>query len=99
MSNSLKDKYIEMAANRDDFNHINNNNFMLPSMGEMIQEDLMDEILQQYIKGELEEGYNVEDKEKLDASFYKETPFTLTPGYYSKEGAFVLKVSNPSQEQ
>lgn len=99
MSELLKDKYIEMAENRDDFNHINNNNFMLPSMGEMIQEDLMDEILEQYIQGDFEEGYNVEDKEKLDASFYKETPFTLTPGYYAKEGAFVLKVSNLSEEQ
>lgn len=98
MSNSLKDKYVEMAENRDDFNHINNRNFMLPTMGEMVQEDLMNEILEQYVNGDFEEGYNVDEKEKLDASFFKETPFTLTPGYYSKEGAFVLRVSNPSQE-
>ena len=99
MSDSLKDKYIEMAENRDDFNHINNKHFMLPTMGEMTQEDLMNEILSEYVSGELEEGYNADEKEKLDASFYKETPFTLTPGYYSKEGAFVLRVSNPSQEK
>lgn len=99
MSDSLKDKYIAMAENRDDFNHINNKHFMLPTMGEMIQEDLMSEILEDYVSGDFEQGYKVEEKEKLDASFFKETPFTLTPGYYSKEGAFVLKVTNPSQEK
>ena len=96
---SLKDKYIQMAENRDDFNHINNSNFMLPDMGEMIQEDLMAEILEQYVNGDFEEGYIPEEKAKLDASFYTETPFSLTPGYYPNEGAFVLKVNNWGKEE
>lgn len=92
MSSSLKDKLIEMAENKDDFNQISNSNFMLPDMGEMVQEDLMSEILQQYANGDLDQEYISEEKSVLDASFYTETPFTLTPGYYSNEGAFILKV-------
>lgn len=88
----LKDKYIQMASNRDDFNHISNSNFILPDMGEMVQEDLMTEIYQQYKDGNTDAEYK--EKEALDKHFYTEEPFTTVPGHYSQEGAFVLRVKN-----
>ena len=81
------DKFKAMAQIRDDFNTINPSNFMLPTMGEMVQEDLMSEILQGFIdKG------NIDDLEKgiLDESFYTETPFSTSLGYHPDKGAFVL---------
>lgn len=95
----LKDKYIQMAENRDDYNYINNSNFLLPDMDEMISEDLMAEIHEQYVNGDTDGKYN--DKEILDSTFYTEEPFSLTPGYYPEEGAFVLKVNyfNPTEDK
>ena len=95
----LKDKYIQMAENRDDYNYIDNSNFLLPDMDEMISEDLMAEIHEQYVNGDTDGKYS--DKEILDSSFYTEEPFSLTPGYYPEEGAFVLKVNyfNPTEDK
>ena len=83
---SLK-KYKDMANLRDDFNTIDVNNFMLPTIGEMVQEDLMAEILQNFMEDE-----NIEDIEQgiLDESFYTETPFTTSLGYHPQESVFVL---------
>lgn len=98
MSN-LKDKYIQMAENRDDYSYIDNSNFLLPDMGEMVAEDLMAEIQEQYVNGDTDGNYT--EKQILDSSFYTEEPLSLTPGYYPNEGAFVLKVDyfNPTEDK
>ena len=81
------EKYKDMAKIRDDFNTINPANFMLPTLGEMVQEDLMSEILQNYLDKE-----NIDDLEKgiLDESFYTESPFSTSLGYHPDKGVFVL---------
>lgn len=112
MSESLIDKYIKMAENRDDFNCIDTNKFLLPDMSEMIQEDLMNEILDQYGKDNKVDKDNKEnkddedknsnaqaEKDKLDSAFYVEIPFSLTPGYFAEKGAFVLKVQDLNKER
>lgn len=88
-----KNKYVNMAKNRNDFNTINPKNFLTPDMDEMMQEDLMSEIYQQYVDKNTDGKYT--DKNILDSYFYVENPFTTSPGHYTEEGAFVLKV-NPS---
>ena len=101
MTDSLKDKYVKMAENRDDFNYIDPKKFLLPDMGEMTEEDLMNEILQQYNDADDKDNKDkAKDKEKteLDKAFYVENPFSLTPGYFEKQGAFVLKVENIHSE-
>ncbi|MEG1494754.1 MAG: hypothetical protein RR406_00420 [Bacilli bacterium] len=87
-NNTVLDKYKDMAELRDDFNSINPANFLLPTMGEMVQEDLMAEILQDYANGDKDLG----DKEQniLDESFYTETPFSTALGYHPEYSAFVL---------
>ena len=77
-----------MAKIRDDYNTINNNNFLLPTMGEMVQEDLMNEILEQYISSD---GTIDENATYLDAAYYTEQPFSTQLGYHPEEAAFVLK--------
>ena len=49
MTDSLLKKYKDMANTRSDWNNINVNNFMLPNMGEMVQEDLMSDLLKQFL--------------------------------------------------
>lgn len=86
-NNSVLQKYKDMAKIRDDFNTINPDNFMLPTMGEMVQEDLMAEILQDFI-----DNKDVESLEQgiLDESFYTETPFSTALGYHPQESVFIL---------
>lgn len=86
--NTLLNKYRDMAKIRDDYNTINNNNFLLPTMGEMVQEDLMNEILEQYISSD---GTIDENATYLDAAYYTEQPFSTQLGYHPEEAAFVLK--------
>ena len=83
---TLLNKYRDMAKVRDDYNTINPNNFLLPTMGEMVQEDLMNEILEQYTNID---GID-EDAKYLDAAYYTEQPFSTQPGYHPEEAAFVL---------
>lgn len=89
MASDILKKYMDMANTRGDFNTINNANFMLPTMGEMVQEDLMNEILQQYVDNDSNNDFN--NQEYLDAAFYVEQPFSTELGYHSVEAAFVLK--------
>lgn len=91
MSDILK-KYKDMANTRDDFNTINPANFMLPTMGEMVQEDLMSEIYQQYVDNDVDGDKT--NQSHLDAAYYNERPFSLTPGYHPAEAAFILKARN-----
>lgn len=112
MSESIVDKYIKMAENRDDFNYIDGKKFLLPDMAEMIQEDLMTEILDQFGKDnkvdkdnsstdkkDNKENNSKAEKDKLDSAFYVETPFSLTPGYFPEKGAFVLKIQDLNKER
>lgn len=80
-------KYKDMVSLRNDFNTIDLDNFILPTMGEMVQEDLMSEILQNFME---DEEYKDKEKGILDESFYTEAPFTTALGYHPQEGVFVL---------
>lgn len=91
MSN-LRDKYVQMAESKDK-STIDSSNFLLPDMGEMVQEDLMQEIYQQYINGDVNSA-EYKEKEVLDAAYYTEEPFSTVPGHYPEKGAFVLKVKD-----
>ena len=64
-----KEKYISMANNRSDFNTVNPKKFLTPDMDEMMQEDLMSEIYQQYVDKNTDGEYS--DKEILDSYFYE----------------------------
>lgn len=89
-NDSIIDKYLDMADTRDDYDCVSNSNFMTPTMGEMIQEDLMNEILQQYVDDEVSNGIN--ERPSLEkSSYYVETPFSTSPGYYPDKGVFILK--------
>ena len=87
IQDTVLNKYRDMAKVRDDFNTVSNNKFLLPTMGEMVQEDLMNEILEQYtsIDG-VDENANY-----LNAAYYTEQPFSTQLGYHPEEAAFVLK--------
>ena len=95
--NAMKEKYVSMANNRDDFNGIDPNKFLLPDMNEMVQEDLMSEIYQQYVKENTDDNYT--EKDIIDSYFYKEAPFTTSPGHYTQEGAFVLKANKANLDK
>ena len=88
----LRDKYVQMAESKDK-SIIDSSNFLLPDMGEMVQEDLMQEIYQQYINGDVNSA-EYKEKEVLDAAYYTEEPFSTVPGHYPEKGAFVLKVKD-----
>lgn len=81
-------KYKDMINLRNDFNTIDLNNFLLPTMGEMVQEDLMSEILQDFIENE---DYKDKEQGLLDESFYTEAPFTTSLGYHPLESVFMLR--------
>lgn len=89
MSDILK-KYKHMANTRSDYNTINNSNFMLPTMGEMVEEDLMNDLLEQFVNNDSNNDFK--DQDRLDAAYYVEQPFSIQPGYHPVEAAFVLKV-------
>lgn len=89
MSEILK-KYKHMANTRSDYNTINNINFMLPTMGEMVEEDLMSDLLEQFVNNDSNNDFK--DQDRLDAAYYVEQPFSIQPGYHPVEAAFVLKV-------
>lgn len=92
MSNNVLKKYKDMANTRGDFNTINMRHFMLPTMGEMIQEDLMSDLLQQFVDDDVNNDFDNQDR--LDAAYYMEQPFSTQPGYHAAEAAFVLKAKS-----
>ena len=91
----IKNKYIEMASTRDDYNCINPENFLTPNLNEMIEEDLMLEIYEQYLEGDATDSLKNKNYEILNAAYYTESPFSTVPGYYSDKGAFILRAQNP----
>ena len=94
MTTTMKDKYVEMANTRDDYNSINPDNFLTPNMNEMVDEDLMMEIYEDYINNDPDLDLKDINKQRLDAAYYTESPFTTIPGYYEEEGVFVLKANS-----
>ena len=91
MSDLLK-KYKDMANTRGDYNNVNTRHFMLPTMGEMIEEDLMNDLLKQFIDEDVNNDFT--NQSHLDAAYYVEQPFSTTPGYHDAEAAFVLRTKN-----
>ena len=85
----LLEKYKQLAENREDY--IDPSNFILPDMNEMVAEDLMSEIYQQYEDGDIDKDY--ESKEIINKAFYYEKPYTTAPGYYAEDGVFLLRVN------
>ena len=91
MSDLLK-KYKQMANTRGDYNNVNTRHFMLPTMGEMIEEDLMNDLLKQFVNEDVNDDFT--NQSHLDAAYYIEQPFSTTPGYHDAEAAFVLRTKN-----
>lgn len=85
----LLEKYKQLAENREDY--IDPSNFVLPDINEMVAEDLMSEIYQQYEDGDIDKDY--ESKEIINKAFYYEEPYTTAPGYYAEDGVFLLRVN------
>ena len=83
-------KYKDMANTRGDYNNINARHFMLPTMGEMIEEDLMSDLLRQFVDNDVNKDY-IGNGTYLDSAYYIEEPFSTTPGYHDVEAAFVLR--------
>ena len=54
---SMLKKYKDMANTRGDYNNINGRHFMLPTMGEMIEEDLMSDLLKQFVDNDVNNQY------------------------------------------
>lgn len=93
-NNDYLKKLKDMANLRDDFNAINVNNFILPTMGEMVQEDLMSEILQGFMD---DEEYQDQEQGILDENYFTETPFSTELGYHPQENVFILKARKLNQ--
>lgn len=77
--------YEGMKLLREDFNCIDGNYFLLPTMEEMFGDDLLEERFS-----------NMEDLESnnaKDAAFYAKGPFSTELGYHADKNAFVLKLS------
>ena len=88
-NDELLEKYKQLAENREDY--IDPSNFILPDINEMVAEDLMSEIYQQYEDGDIDKDY--ESKEIINKAFYYEEPYSTAPGYYAEDGVFLLRVN------
>lgn len=86
-------KYKDMANMRDDFYNIEKSNYITPTMGEMIQEDLMSEIYKQYVEGQNSDGAEATEKDILDAAYYIEDPITTNLGFDADTRTFILKAN------
>lgn len=90
----LMQKYRDMANMRGDFSMIDPSRFMTPTMGEMIEEDLMYNI---YKKIDEDTGGHGTEDEILKRAFYSEPPISTQLGYHPDEGVFILKASQLKQ--
>ena len=61
---TLLKKYKDMANTRGDYNNVNTRHFMLPTMGEMIEEDLMNDLLQQFVNEDANEDFTNQSHRK-----------------------------------
>lgn len=84
-------KYRDMAKTRGDFSMIDPACFATPTMGEMLEEDLMRSIYEQI---ESEVSGNPSEEEILKRAFYSEAPISTELGYHPEHDIFMLKFSN-----
>ena len=77
--------YEGMKILRDDFDCIDGNYFLLPTMEEMFGDDLLEE---RFI-----DMSEIEGNDAKDAAFYAKGPFSTELGYHADKNAFVLKVN------
>ena len=87
-SDALIKKYKEMADMRRDYEDIDIKD-CIPTLDEMVQDDLMYELLEKVANGENE-------KEVLDAAFYVDEPPTKEVGYNAENNVFILKIPKMS---
>ena len=85
-SNALILKYKQMANTRRDYEDIDIKD-CIPTLDEMVQDDLMYEVLEKVANGDTE-------KDVLDAAYYVDQPKTMTPGYSNEDNVFILKIPN-----
>lgn len=90
----IMQKYRDMANMRGDFSMIDPSKFLTPTMGEMLEEDLMYNIYKQI--DEDTGGFGTED-EILKRAFFSEPPLSTELGYHPDEGVFILKASQMDQ--
>ena len=85
-NDQIKDTVYEgMKILRDDFDCIDGNYFLLPTMEEMFGDDLLEE---RFI-----DMSEIEGNDAKDAAFYAKGPFSTELGYHADKNAFVLKVN------
>ena len=84
----LINKYKEMAEMRRDYEDIDIKD-CIPTLDEMIQDDMMYEILEKAANGTTE-------KEVTSVAFYTQEPPTTSLGYQGDKGCFIYKVQNLS---
>lgn len=82
--NALIRKYKEMADFRRDYEDVDIRD-CIPTLDEMVKDDLMYDILEKAVNGETE-------KDVTDAAFYTDGPPTHTLGYHSDKNVFILKI-------
>lgn len=81
----MEDVYEGMKILREDFDCIDGNYFLLPTMEEMFGDDLLEE---RFMDMDETGGNNAKD-----AAFYAKGPFSTELGYHPDKKAFVLKLS------
>ena len=84
----LINKYKEMAEMRRDYEDIDIKD-CIPTLDEMIQDDMMYEILEKAANGQTE-------KDVEATAFYTQEPPTTSLGYQGDKGCFIYKVQNLS---
>ena len=87
-------KYRDMANTRGDYSMIDPGCFATPTMGEMLEEDLMYSI---YKKIESEVTGDPTEQAILNRAFYSEAPISTELGYHPDHDVFILKFSEISQ--
>ena len=85
-SEALIKKYKEMAEMRRDYEDIDIRD-CIPTLNEMIQEDMMYEILEDASNGKTEQ-------EVLSTAYYTDAPPTFELGYDKDKGVFIFKIQN-----
>ena len=87
-------KYRDMANTRGDYSMIDPACFATPTMGEMLEEDLMYSI---YKKIEEEVSGDPSEQAILNRAFYSEAPISTELGYHPEHDVFIVKFSEISQ--
>ena len=83
-SEELINKYKEMADMRRDYEDIDIRD-CIPTLEEMVQDDLMYELLEAVANGDTE-------KDVCNTAFYTQEPFTMETGYKDDQNVFIFKI-------